>query len=250
MISLTTHKILFFTRKEFWFYDGEKINEGTYNVFSAAKKIYDRHSKYFTKYRTTQIDLFKAESELLKAIHPRLRYDIRLAEKKKMEFVAIADPTETECVEITNHFNLFIKSKPITPMAKRWLLSVRKSGKLFITKIKFNNENVVTHIFIINGNVVLNTQSFINPFFTIDDILKFANKLLHWKDIMYFKEMGFRYYNFGPVSDQLKGITQFKTNFGGGEEEYYRYIIANPFIFSLVTMLKKLIHIKNTIHTH
>src|ERR1700748_2545590 len=109
MLDLTTHNYSVFTRKEFWFYDGEEIDEGTYNVFSATKKINEPNVHFLTKYTTAIIDLSKSIEDLFEAIHPRIRRYIRAAEKQNLECVQIMNPSFTDCEEVIRLFNVFAK---------------------------------------------------------------------------------------------------------------------------------------------
>ena len=237
MIELITHRFLFFTRKEFWLYDGEDIKTGTYNSFSAAKQVKDG-SLHLQPYNAPFIDLTPSTADLLNAVDQRLRYDLKLAEKKGMELQLLKRPTDAEINEITRSFNAFAKDRPIAPLTQRWMQAARRNGNLLITHMLHNGKVVVTHLFLTDGNTVLNTQSYHDPSFHDASISKFANKLLHWKEILLFKEMGYRKYSFGPASDALKGITRFKMSFGSHTEVNYRFIQTSP-LFSFITKWKR-----------
>jgi len=61
-----------------------------------------------------------------------------------------------------------------------------------------------------------------------------SNRLLHWEDILYFKDAGLRWYDFGgwyggpettgTYAEQLL-INQFKESFGGEKKREYSFIV-------------------------
>ena len=246
MLIFTTHNYLLFTRKEIWFYNNEPLNEGSYNSFSAAKTIKGSNTRETHKYNSVLIDLSKTEDEILKAMHPRLQYDLQLAEKVGFQFLAITDASENECISSMNSFNAFAKTKGIPIMKKSWILAARKTKKLFITKILFEEKEVVSHIFLCHNGVALNTHSYHNVNFTIEKAIKFGNKFLHWQDIIYFRNQGYKTYSFGPINPLLKGITQFKMNFGGQLEENYRYLKVSSFLFYCANLMRKILRTSET----
>jgi len=241
MLEFTTHNYLLFSRKEIWFYNGEAYKKAAYMSFSAAKKTAHGSLKALHLYNSAALDISQTEEALLKGVHPRLRYDLQLAEKKNMQFHVMQTPDDSECAKVMEIFNRFAAQKPIAPMKKEWIKAAVRTGKFFLTKITYNNEDAVFHIFLYNDKEVLNTHSFYNPRFDNPDINKFANKLLHWKEIVYFKNKGFEIYSFGPVNPELKGITQFKMNYGCRLEGNSHFIKASPFLAFLLKWLRRLV---------
>jgi len=241
MLIFTTHKYLFFTRKEIWFYDGEPVPEGTYNTFSAAKKNTEGHAKFGEKYLTSIIDLSKTEEELFKAIHPTYRYDIRSAEKKNMTFKTILKPEKENCRDLFKSYNSFAKTKGVPFINAKSILALREAGNVCITKILLNDIEISTHSYFYDKKTVSLASSFHNINFTDDKIRSEANKYLHWKDILLFKSMGFEEYDFGGLNqNKFPGITKFKENFGGATVENYRFIKTTTVVFYLVNIFKKI----------
>ena len=225
MLEITTHKFLFFTRKEFWFYDGEDLKKGAYNMFSAANKITGGSIQYLQKYQTTEIDLLKTEEELFKAIHSTFRYDIRTAEKQNFQCLSFLHPTNEDCETLIRAYNAFANSKGLNPYNRRWVFALKHSGNLYFTKILLGNIVLTTHVYLFDKTNILLTNSFHNSEFTNERIRSEANKLLHWKDILLFKSMNFKKYDFGGINpEKLPGVSKFKLNFGGDVKEKYRYI--------------------------
>ncbi len=242
MLAITTHKFLFFSRKEFWFYDGEKINEGSYNVFSVAKKITDTNVQLLQKYSTCIIDLSKKEEGLFLDIQPRYRSYIRSAEKEKFICTHSIKVRGDELKHLCNSFNKFAELKKIKPIRYSWLKSLNHTQNICLTKMKLDQTDIITHIYIFDNDTIILSQTFHNIDFKDERIRSNANKLLHWKDILLFKTMGFKYYDFGGINpEKLPGISKFKINFGGEVKEYYRYIKTPSFFFFLSNIYKSLL---------
>jgi lipid II:glycine glycyltransferase (peptidoglycan interpeptide bridge formation enzyme) len=244
MLIFTTHNFFFFSRKEIWFYDGEPLKEGTYNVFSVAKKIHGTDPKFIEKYSTCIIDLTKTEEELFNAVHPTFRYDIRAAQKHKIEYKFYSAPNTNDCIYFTNAYNLFAQTKDLPAMNIKHILTPQIAGGLFISCMLSDKEIIVTHFYFYDKKTVSLISSFHNINFKNNKLRSEANKYLHWKDILQFKSMGLKHYDFGSLNpDKLPGISKFKTSFGGETVENYRFIKSSPVVFSLINIFKK---IRNT----
>jgi hypothetical protein len=241
MLLFTTHNFFLFTRKEIWFYDGEPIKEGTYNVYTAAKKNSGENNRFQEKYKTSIVYLTKPEEDLFKVIHATYRYDIRSAEKKNISYKAILHPKKEDCIELLKSYNKFARSKNMSVMNLRRISALQNTGNLYITKALLGETEVSTHVYIFDKGITSLASSFHHVDFTDDKIRSEANKFLHWKDILLFKSMGFEQYDFGGVNEKKHpGISKFKLNFGGEIVENYRFIKTSAFIFTLIAIFKKI----------
>ncbi|HXD93213.1 MAG TPA: hypothetical protein VNX01_08360 [Bacteroidia bacterium] len=241
MLLFTTHNYLLFTRKEIWFYNGEPIKKGTYNIYTASRKTLGENNKFQEVYNTPVISLLKSEGDLFKAIHSTYRYDIRAAEKKRILYKTILNPKKEDCIILINAYNDFAKNKKIPAMNLKRILAIQKTGNLYITKAIFGETEVSTHVYIFDKNIISLTNSFHNINFTDNKVRSEANKFLHWKDILLFKSMNFKEYDFGGLNEKAyPGIGKFKLNFGGEIMENYRAITTSTLLFYIVTLLKKL----------
>ena len=82
------------------------------------------------------------------------------------------------------------------------------------------------------------------------NMIGYANKWLHWKDFLYFKEIGVESYDWGGVTwneeDQgkLEGINKFKASFGGKPVSYFceTVVISNKAkLIKILSRIKKLL---------
>jgi len=70
------------------------------------------------------------------------------------------------------------------------------------------------------------------------------NKLLHYKDMIYFRDKGVQYYDWGNISNSSNpnGIDKFKMSFGGTIERGYNIFVGNTIIGKCLILGKKLFH--------
>lgn len=241
MLIFTTHNFFSFTRKEIWFYAGEEFEEGLYNVFSSAKHSYRSSYLFHEKYNTSVLDLSKSETELYNNIHSTFRYDIRNAEKKRISTQLYFNPDKKDCLKLINNYNLFAHKKGLQKMNFKWVMALQKKGNICFSKVFLNHTEIATHVYIFDKETISLSSSFHNIEFKDDKLRSASNKLLHWKDILSFKEKGFKYYDFGGINPQkLPGVSKFKTSFGGQTIESFRFIKTNVFIYTIITILKNL----------
>lgn len=241
MLEITTHNLPLIKRKEVWFYKGGSIKKEAYTVFSAANKPYSGKCEFLEKYQTVVIDLLKKETELLNAIHPTYRYDIRSAQKKGIISKMFLRPNLTDCLELINSYNAFAAEKKIPEMNKRWVKALQKNGSIIFSKAFFRNEDITTHVYIFDKETISLFSSFHNVNFSDSKIRSEANKLLHWEDILYSKNSGFKKYDWGGINPiKLPGVSKFKMSFGGDITENYRFIKTNPVLYYIINMLKKI----------
>ncbi len=250
MIQFTTHRFLFFSRREIWFYDGENFEEGTYTAFSAAHRSLEMNTSSITEcktvlYGTILTDLLKSKEELFSLIHPTFRYDIKSAEKRNLHYEADCNPTINNCDQAISIFQKFAKSKNLNPINRKWLLALNKSNSICISKISMDNIVIVIHIYIVDKKESLLSHSFHNVDFKNDRIKGEANKSLHWKDIQFFKSMNFEKYDWGGTNFiQNPGISKFKLNFGGSPVTKFRYIKTSPLIYRITKLYKSIFSLR------
>ncbi|MGZ3863966.1 MAG: hypothetical protein ACXVPN_05650 [Bacteroidia bacterium] len=240
MLEFTTNNFLFFSRKEVWFYNGEKVTEGSYTVYTAAQKTIQGRTTFLEKYNTTIIDLSKTEIELQNAIHPTFRYDIRIAEKNSITTLLIDNPTQKDCLKLINDYNRFAFEKKLKPMKKNWLMTLQKKESIYISKAFSGNTEIATHVYIFDDETISLSSSFHDNTYTDQKLRSAANKLLHWKDIIAFKNRGFLQYDFGGLNmTKLPGVSKFKMSFGGKTTENYRFIKTHSLIYRLIKLLNR-----------
>jgi lipid II:glycine glycyltransferase (peptidoglycan interpeptide bridge formation enzyme) len=241
MIELVTHNLFGFVRKEIWFYNGEPYSPSAYTVFCAAREVPFGECRFIEKYTTSVIDLGKAEKDLLAAIHPTFRYDIRSAERQGVTVQQLDRPTAADCESMLQEYDRFARSRKLTPLNGRFLRAACLAGRLCITKASSNKQTVTTHVYLFDATQASLLASFHDPDFSNDKLRSESNKLLHWKDILFFKSRGLVHYDLGGLNpEKLPGVSKFKESFGGALVNNYRLIQTPGYLFYLISVIKKL----------
>ncbi len=216
------------------------------NQCGFIKSSYEIEPQY-----TTIVDLMRQEEEIYKSFHHKARYNIRLAQKHKVEARLIKNKAEAN-VALNLIFNTAkTKNFGIFPRNYFEKLILFNKGEavvkifvaLFGEKIIASSINIIynkkaTYLF---GGSDLNYRRLMAPY------------LLKWEEIKYFKKTGCRNYDLWGISDpailnsdqnhSLKGVTQFKLKFNGEVVKRlgsYDYILK-PALYKIYYFLKKYI---------
>lgn len=241
MLTIVTRSFPLFRKKEIWFYDGKPVNEGDYNVYCYVQGNFNLNFDRQLKESTTIIDLMQSEDELFNSINTTFKYHIRKADKMDLTYTSNVQPSVQDCKKLIHSFEKFAMEKKITPMNKRRIYALQKSNNIIVTKIKEGCKNVATHVYLFDKQRILLMHTFHDLNYTKHRERGYANKYLHWKDLLLFKEMNFTVYDFGGIDrEKVPGISDFKLSFGGNITEANSYIRVKP-LFKLFFKLYKLI---------
>ena len=165
MLEVCTHRFLFFTRKEFWFYNSEKITKGTYNVFCYTNEKDASDKKNVLIEQTSLINLESPFEELYSHINRTFKYHIRKAEG--IGIIASVDysPTLQKCNQIMSEFSVFASKKGIEWNPQR-IKALQKLNKIIISEAFLKEEKIVTHVYLHDGNRVVLLHSYHSQEFT------------------------------------------------------------------------------------
>lgn len=157
------------------------------------------------------------------------RYKIKRAETKdelRIEF--ITDP-ESRLDEFRAFYDAFAREKSLRPSNRQWLVAACKARRLVLASASRNGEPLVWHAYLICGNTAwLHSTSscFRNRDNAYRAVVGRANRWLHWKSMLRFKEMGITRYDWGGLFEdesvpERAGINRFKKEFGGEQVHTY-----------------------------
>ncbi len=174
-------------------------------------------------------DLSVEESAVTGGFGKDCRYKIRRAETKDgldMEF--ITDP-EGRLEEFRAFFDAFAKQKSYWPCDQKWLRAACDAGQLVLASASRNGEALVWHAYLVSGSTAW--LQYTGSCFRDKDnehraLIGRANRWLHWKEMLRFKETGIRRYDWGGLFEdesvpENAGINRFKKDFGGQEVRTY-----------------------------
>ncbi len=182
-----------------------------------------------TSFLSLITDLSVGQDAIFDQFNKDCRYRIRRVESKdglRMEFTT--DP-EGRLDEFRAFFDAFARQKSIEPADRQWLIAACRARQLALASISQNDEVLVWHAHVMSGNTARlqhSASSFRNRDNDYRALIGRANRWLHWKEMMQFKEMGFQRYDWGGLfedeSDSGRaGVNSFKKAFGGKQERTY-----------------------------
>ena len=184
---------------------------------------------------TLVTDLNKSEDELFSLIGKTCRYEIRRAEKEDIVVTMYGSDIPNEIlVQFENTYNNMFSSKGMTNKFNHSLFTEGcKNKQVFVScSTSIEKSCSVFHAYLCDGkNTVLMYSA--SPIWdkrdkqTVNKIGR-MNKHLHWKDILEFKRLGYKCYEWGGLKSFSKpnGIDLFKMEFGGNHKQYFNYTIG------------------------
>lgn len=187
--------------------------------------------------KTLFLDLGLGNDELLKAMHQKTRYNIKLAEKKgvKISEGSISDLEElwrlmTKTSE-RDGFRLHSRSHYEN------LLGMSKYIKLFFAS--FEGRKIATGLFcFFNGRV-----TYLHGASNNEERNLMAPYLIQWEVIKQAQAAAYKYYDFYGIDEKKwPGVTRFKLGYGGFIKEYPGTydLIFRPFLYGFYEFLRKL----------
>jgi len=233
MLSIKLKVLPFLSRKIIWYSD----KPTPWHCLTTIYKQSDYHKSLFgfkkELFHTKIIDLTGHISDIQNAFDKNTNYEIRRALKD-----GITTSFGGDIDSFLLFYNKFSETKKL-PKLKYQNLKGYKSN-LLITKASYDHVDIVMHSYVIDTNskrarLLHSASLFRNEDGTnVRAIIGRANRLLHFKDIEYFKEMGFETYDLGGYSidvqnDTMVKINQFKSSFGGQlkkENDYIPYLMV------------------------
>lgn len=172
-------------------------------------KLLVRGRPFFTD-KTFYLDLTKSEEELLAAMHPKARYNIRLAQKREVKIVEDNSDEAFEeywklMEETTTRHKFFAHDKQYHQ--NMWTVMKDKVAHLFVAKYK--DEVIAAWIVWKYGDKLY------YPYGASTDKHKevMAPSLMLWETAKWGKANGCKVYDLW-VADENKGFTRFKEQFG------------------------------------
>ncbi len=182
-----------------------------------------------TPFLSMVTDLSVTEDAITERFGKDCRYKIRRAETKdglRMEF--LTDP-ESRLDEFCAFYDAFAKQKSVAPSYHQWLVAACKARQLVLTSASRNGEALVWHAYLISGKAAwlqYTGSCFRNKDNDYRALVGRANRWLHWKEMLRFKEMGMERYDWGGLFEdesvpENAGINRFKKDFGGQQVRTY-----------------------------
>jgi len=187
--------------------------------------------------KTLFLDLKQEEEELLKVMHPKTRYNIKLAAKKGVKIIEAGAEDFAEfwrLIKLTGDRDGF---RLHGAAHYKNLLSAPKFIKLYLAS--HEGKNIAAGLFCFFGN----RATYLHGASDNEARNLMAPYLLQWEIIKTARKEGFKYYDFYGIDEKKwPGVTRFKLGFGGSVREYpgtYDFVFQ-PLIYNLYGLLRKL----------
>jgi len=192
---------------------------------------------------TIENSLLKDTDVIFSGFSATTRYDIRRAEKEGIDY-----RFQNDIDGFVRFYNAFAHERNIPPTSRQRMIEMGENLKLSFALL--NGQIVSAHSYITDKEVgtVRFYQSASSRFDRSYDPSRIgrANKLLQYKDMLNFKEQGYKVYDFGGYSEKTRdkgliGINHYKLSFGGKITTCYNcYSISYYLIMRVAEFFEKL----------
>ncbi len=246
------YKYKFLKVQEIWFDENEKIKKVDKVIYNQIPKKINKHAEIFY---TLTISLKQDEDNIFSKFRKNNRYEIKRAINKDKLICNIYDKNIEDKIlnDFVSAYNEFGKERGLGQIVHTIYKSYANNYNLLIANIT-NKEG---DILVWNSYILYNKRARLktsNSFLNTQDkdiknLIGRANRMLHWKVMLYLKHSGYELYDFGGWYQGNKdikklGINNFKESFGGEKEISFNYtkcLSIKCHIHYLLFKIKKII---------
>lgn len=239
-------KNLFFRYKECWFNTNESYTFEEGLDFIEFKDSFCNVRSSLSPFYVGSISLFDELDLIFARLSPGFRNEVRRAEK---EGVYTSYQTSLDILEecFTSYIE-FSKEKKIAFIRKSTLENYLSENSLLISRAIHKGIVIRYHLYVKSNFCCsllasfpsLNKQNDYKKTF-----LGWANRFLHWSDMVHFKKAGIGSYSLGGIGNSIEaknsGIAKFKHEMTPEVECRYNGIVAISLKYKIYRFLRKLI---------
>jgi hypothetical protein len=207
---------------EMWFEEEPPPDAGVDVLVYRCRRMPISNARTET-FRSLHTDLTVAADGIMSGFHESCRYQVRRAEAKdRLQFEVIPDAKDA-LEEFSDFYDGFARQKGLWPADRHWLAGVAAQRQLALSCATRDGERLVWHAHLRSGGTVRLANSaslFRGADSEYRSLVGRANRWLHWREMLYFKEAGVQCYDWGGVfadesTPEREGINRFKKMFGG-----------------------------------
>lgn len=210
-----------------------------------------------TEFVTLVNDITEDEEQIKAKFAKNCKYEVNRGERENIEPKMISsadDMPDSDIDSFLDFFKEFWESKGMDfenyESVKRDLYDYKSEKALAISCAVIDGERSVYHTYIFDENRARLLHSASLYRLKNDDegtskkIIGIANRYLHYRDMLYFKEQGLSVYDWGGAGkeEEVINITKFKESFGGMERIYYDFEETRGFkarLFKILAGIKE-----------
>jgi lipid II:glycine glycyltransferase (peptidoglycan interpeptide bridge formation enzyme) len=182
-----------------------------------------------TPFLSLVTDLAADEEAILAGFGKDCRYKIRRAEARDgLSFRFFHEPGEA-LGEFSGFYDAFARQKGLEPSDAHWLEAACNARQLALSSAARDGEVLAWHAYVVAGataQLQYTASSFRNRDPEGRALVGRANRWLHWRGMLRFRELGLERYDWGGLFEdestpERAGINRFKGDFGGRRERSY-----------------------------
>ncbi len=184
------------------------------------------------KFETLLSDLTEDEPMILSRLSGNCRYKVRRAPKEGVTctFRCGKEITEQDILAFTDFLEQFWASKGVSYHEKEKCRDMMRryagAGAIALTTAYIGDKLLVCHTYVmddVRARLLHSVSQFRTDESVTTNIIGFANRYLHYQDMLYFKKLGKRQYDWGGAgkAEDVENITKFKESFGGTPAVFY-----------------------------
>jgi len=205
--------------KTIYFAEKPILLKNTFSTFRSTSSNINYNFFYRSEINTLINSLKVSDSDLLNSFSKNTRYEIIRSIRDNL----IEIDNEASIDDFIPLYNCFAEDRGW----RNFRLRNEMLNNYRVTLCKLNNKPIIAHLYLIDHNSkrVCLESSVSQPDdmrgSSLKSLIGRSNRHLHYSDMLYFKSLGFEYYDFGGydnynTADKKKmGINRFKAGFNG-----------------------------------
>lgn len=232
-----------------WYNEPEKLERHCFSVvdYNSMSKIPDtvgyKYEIYSQKGYTLQTNLNDDIASIMSSYNKNVRYEIRRADREQIKFHMYFSKDLLDSPEIVDSFddeyvNMYRMKGINMSSIKHMIVDLCKKENLCMSVACYMDSIIAYHVYLLADDTVRLTYS-VSLFRDKEEIdaalIGRANRWLHHQDILWFKNEGYKVYDWGGFTkgEELAGIDDFKKGFGGELKTVYYKKATNSLFLSL-----------------
>lgn len=231
-LGLKFENLLHLHNAEVYYSDTFDIDVSNYDILlftQCATQLHGAGSEYLTRF----IELCSPHLDIFNEFNRETRYEIRRCEKADSLFFDVnSNPRNHDVVAFISFYQRFHQEKnlPNTETSCAFYLKTlnqfQEHNALVITSVmRQDQEPLCVHTYLVDGvraRLINSASIFRGADSGFRSLVGRANRYLHWRDMLYFKEQGYKIYDLGGLSTEvIDTVSSFKRSFGGYQVTEY-----------------------------